>query len=202
VETVLPAIWRANAATRSASPSAIFWDEAGYYIPVAHDLYLTGLAHSTVDGLERSPSAGHGMAPLVWRIFWLSIPAARIAMLAERVFLVGFVSAGASLSQFPSRGAVVALRRFIRLLYAEFSAQVDFLPQASPLGARCIHGGSPLARGALVLTRGPSEGDCGHCAFGAVRMADRGSDCRSRAAQLAPPLGNVPSVSFVHSACR
>src|SRR6266404_2064882 len=63
-----------------------FWDEAGYYIPAARDLLLTGslIPHST-------PSNAH--PPLVmaylaacWKIFGFSQLVARIAMLAVAAF--------------------------------------------------------------------------------------------------------------------
>jgi hypothetical protein len=67
-----------------------FWDEAGYYIPAAHDLYLTGslIPHST-------PSNAH--PPLVmawlasaWRVAGYSPLVTRAAMLAVAAFtLVG-----------------------------------------------------------------------------------------------------------------
>ncbi len=63
-----------------------FWDEAGYYIPAAHDLFLTGslIPQSTVSNAH--PPLVLAWLALCWKAFGYSIPAARIAMLAVAAF--------------------------------------------------------------------------------------------------------------------
>ena len=38
-----------------------FWDEAGYYVPAARDLLLSGSSDSAHDGIECSSAAGVGL---------------------------------------------------------------------------------------------------------------------------------------------
>lgn len=63
-----------------------FWDEAGYYIPVARDLYLTGspIPHSTLSNAH--PPLVMAWLALVWRLFGFSTLVTRTAMLAVAAF--------------------------------------------------------------------------------------------------------------------
>ena len=63
-----------------------FWDEAGYYIPAAHDLFLTGslIPQSTVSNAH--PPLVLGWLALCWRVFGYSTVVARMAMLAVAAF--------------------------------------------------------------------------------------------------------------------
>ena len=62
------------------------WDEAGYYIPAAHDLFLTGslIPQSTVSNAH--PPLVLAWLALCWRVFGYSILVARVAMLAVAAF--------------------------------------------------------------------------------------------------------------------
>ncbi len=62
------------------------WDEAGYYIPAAHDLFLTGslIPQSTVSNAH--PPLVLAWLALCWRIFGYSMLVARVAMLAVAAF--------------------------------------------------------------------------------------------------------------------
>ena len=62
------------------------WDEAGYYIPAAHDLFLTGswIPQSTVSNAH--PPLVLAWLALCWKVLGYSILAARTAMLAVAAF--------------------------------------------------------------------------------------------------------------------
>ncbi len=63
-----------------------FWDEAGYYIPAAHDLYLTGtlIPHSTPSNAH--PPLVMAWLALAWRVAGYSSLVTRTAMLAVASF--------------------------------------------------------------------------------------------------------------------
>ena len=108
-----------------------FWDEAGYYVPVAHDLYLTGspIPQSTVSNAH--PPLVMAWLALVWRVFGYSIPVARIAMLAMAAFsLVGLFRLARAALDPQVAWAVVALTAVYPVFFTQSSlAQVD-LPAA------------------------------------------------------------------------
>jgi hypothetical protein len=58
-----------------------FWDEAGYYIPAAHDLFLSGslIPHTTVSNAH--PPAVMAYLALCWKIFGFAPYITRLAML-------------------------------------------------------------------------------------------------------------------------
>ena len=62
------------------------WDEAGYYIPAARDLFLTGslIPHSTVSNAH--PPLVLAWLALGWKLFGYSILVARTSMLAVAAF--------------------------------------------------------------------------------------------------------------------
>src|SRR5512138_1025262 len=63
-----------------------FWDEAGYYIPAARDLYLTGalIPHSTPSNAH--PPLVLAWLALSWRVAAFSPLVTRTAMLALAAF--------------------------------------------------------------------------------------------------------------------
>jgi 4-amino-4-deoxy-L-arabinose transferase-like glycosyltransferase len=63
-----------------------FWDEAGYYIPAARDLFLTGslLPHSTLN-TAHTPLLSIYLA-FVWKVFGYAVVQTRLAMLAVACF--------------------------------------------------------------------------------------------------------------------
>ena len=68
-----------------------FWDEAGYYVPAAHDLLLTGspIPHSTVSNAH--PPLVMAYLALWWKIAGFKTVVTRLAMLASAAFaLTGF----------------------------------------------------------------------------------------------------------------
>ena len=58
-----------------------FWDEAGYYIPAAHDLFLTGtlIPHTTVSNAH--PPVVMAYLAVWWKIFGFAPYVTRLAML-------------------------------------------------------------------------------------------------------------------------
>src|SRR5450631_1844213 len=58
-----------------------FWDEAGYYVPAARDLFLNGTFIPTSTPSNAHPPLVMSWLALVWRIFGYSTPATRTAML-------------------------------------------------------------------------------------------------------------------------
>jgi hypothetical protein len=63
-----------------------FWDEAGYYVPAARDLWLTGtlIPHSTPSNAH--PPLVMAYLALAWKIFGYSPLVTRTAMLAVAGF--------------------------------------------------------------------------------------------------------------------
>lgn len=83
-----------------------FWDEAGYYIPAARDLLLTGslIPHSTISNAH--PPLVMAYLALSWKIFGYSPLVTRVAMLLIAAFaLLGVFELA---QQVASRGVAIA----------------------------------------------------------------------------------------------
>ena len=79
-----------------------FWDEAGYYIPAARDLFLTGslIPHSTPSNAH--PPLALAYLALAWRIFGYSTLVTRTAMLGLGAFsLLGLFRLSKTVANFP-----------------------------------------------------------------------------------------------------
>ena len=71
-----------------------FWDEAGYYVPAARDLFLTGSLIPQSTPSNAHPPLVMAWLALAWRVFGYSPLVTRTAMLALSAFsLLGSVSA-------------------------------------------------------------------------------------------------------------
>jgi Dolichyl-phosphate-mannose-protein mannosyltransferase len=108
-----------------------FWDEAGYYIPAARDLFLTGTLIP-----ESTPSNAHpplvmAWLALAWHVFGYSTLATRTAMLAVSAFsLLGLFRLSRIAANLPVAWATIALVAFYPVYFTQSSmAQVD-LPAA------------------------------------------------------------------------
>lgn len=108
-----------------------FWDEAGYYVPAARDLFLTGkfIPQST-------PSNAHPPLVMVWlalnwRIFGYATVVTRSAMLGLSAFaLLGVFRLARIAANLPVAWATTALVAFYPVFFTQSSmAQVD-LPAA------------------------------------------------------------------------
>src|SRR6266853_295703 len=108
-----------------------FWDEAGYYIPAARDLFLTGTFIP-----QSTPSNAHtplvmAWLALAWRVFGYSTLVTRTAMLGVSAFsLLGLFRLSRIAANLPVAWATTALVALYPVYFTQSSmAQVD-LPAA------------------------------------------------------------------------
>ncbi len=108
-----------------------FWDEAGYYVPAARDLYLTGslIPHSTPSNAH--PPLVMAWLALAWRVAGYSALVTRTAMLALAAFsLLGLFRLSRAATNLPVAWATTALTAIYPVFFTQSSlAQVD-LPAA------------------------------------------------------------------------
>jgi hypothetical protein len=106
-----------------------FWDEAGYYVPAARDLFLTGslIPHSTPSNAH--PPLVMAWLALAWRIFGFSTLVTRTAVLALSAFsLVGLFRLSRIAANLPVAFATTALVALYPVYFTESSlAQIDLL---------------------------------------------------------------------------
>ena len=104
-----------------------FWDEAGYYIPVARDLYLTGspIPHSTLSNAH--PPLVMAWLALAWRAFGYSTLVTHAAMVAVAAFsLLGLFRLARAVTDVSVAWAVTALTAIYPVFFIQSSlAQVD-----------------------------------------------------------------------------
>jgi hypothetical protein len=104
-----------------------FWDEAGYYIPAARDLYLTGtlIPHATPSNAH--PPLVMAWLALAWRVAGYSPVVTRTAMLAVAAFsLLGLVQLSRFAANLSVAWATTALAALYPVFFAQSSlAQVD-----------------------------------------------------------------------------
>jgi len=97
-----------------------FWDEAGYYVPVVHDIFVSGslIPQSTVSNAH--PPLVLAWVALWWRLLGASALVSRVAMLAVATFaLLGVYR----LSERANNAAVAAGTTLLTALYPVFFAQ-------------------------------------------------------------------------------
>ena len=108
-----------------------FWDEAGYYIPAARDLFLTGslIPHSTPSNAH--PPLVMAWLAVAWRVFGYSTLVTRTAIVALSAFSLLGLFRLARVAANPSvAAATVALVALYPVYFTQSSlAQVD-LPTA------------------------------------------------------------------------
>jgi 4-amino-4-deoxy-L-arabinose transferase-like glycosyltransferase len=108
-----------------------FWDEAGYYVPAARDLFLTGslVPHTTVSNAH--PPLVMAWLALSWHVFGFSALVTRTAMLAFSAFaLLGLFNLAKVAASLPIAWATVALVSVYPPYFTQSSmAQLD-LPVA------------------------------------------------------------------------
>lgn len=104
-----------------------FWDEAGYYIPVARDLLLTGspIPRSTISNAH--PPLVMAWLALAWRCFGYSTLVTRTAMLAIAAFsLLGLFRLARTVANLQVAWAVTVLTAIYPVFFAQSSlAHVD-----------------------------------------------------------------------------
>ena len=108
-----------------------FWDEAGYYIPSARDLFLTGTLIPQSTPSNAHPPLVMAWLALAWRVFGYSTLVTRTAMLAVSAFaLLGVLRLSRSAANLPVASAATALVALYPVYFTQSSmAQVD-LPAA------------------------------------------------------------------------
>jgi hypothetical protein len=108
-----------------------FWDEAGYYVPAARDLLLTGtlIPHSTPSNAH--PPLVMAYLALAWRVFGYAPLVTRTAMLGMSAFaLLGLFRLTRRAANLPVAWATTALAAIYPVFFTQSSlAQVD-LPAA------------------------------------------------------------------------
>jgi len=108
-----------------------FWDEAGYYIPAARDLFLTGALIPQSTASNGHPPLVMAWVALAWRVFGYSTLVTRTAMLALSAFsLLGLFRLSRIAANLPVAWAATALVTIYPVFFTQSSmAQVD-LPAA------------------------------------------------------------------------
>src|ERR1700694_2743920 len=108
-----------------------FWDEAGYYIPAARDLFLTGTLIPQSTPSNAHPPLVMAWLALAWRVFGYSTLVTRTAMLAVSTFsLLGLFRLSRIAANLPVAWATTALVALYPVYFTQSSlAHVD-LPAA------------------------------------------------------------------------
>ena len=108
-----------------------FWDEAGYYVPAARDLFLTGTLVPQSTPSNAHPPLVMAWLALGWRVFGYSTLVTRTAMLAVSAFsLLGLFRLSQITANVPVAWATTALVALYPVYFTQSSmAQVD-LPSA------------------------------------------------------------------------
>jgi hypothetical protein len=104
-----------------------FWDEAGYYIPVARDLLLTGSPIPQSTPSNAHPPLVMAWLALVWRVFRYSTLVTHTAMVGVAAFsLLGLFQLARAVANPSVAGAVAGLTALYPVFFIQSSlAQVD-----------------------------------------------------------------------------
>jgi hypothetical protein len=108
-----------------------FWDEAGYYVPAARDLFLTGTLIPLSTPSNAHPPLVMAWLALVWRVAGFSTPVTRTAMVALSAFsLLGLFRLSRIAANLPVAWATTVLVALYPVYFTQSSlAQLD-LPAA------------------------------------------------------------------------
>src|ERR1700692_3347238 len=108
-----------------------FWDEAGYYVPAAHNLFLTGTLIPQSTPSNAHPPLVMAWLALSWLVFGYSTLVTRTAMVAVSAFsLLGLFRLSRIAANVPVAWATTALVALYPVYFTQSSmAQVD-LPAA------------------------------------------------------------------------
>src|SRR4029077_13744552 len=104
-----------------------FWDEAGYYVPAARDLFMTGTLIPQSTPSNAHPPLVMAWLALAWHVFGYSPLVKRTAMLAVSAFaLLGVLRLSRSAANLPVASATTALVALYPGYFTQSSmAQVD-----------------------------------------------------------------------------
>jgi 4-amino-4-deoxy-L-arabinose transferase-like glycosyltransferase len=109
-----------------------YWDEAGYFIPAARDIYADGsfIPHSTLSNAH--PPLVMAWIALAWKVFGFDIEAARTAMLAvSALALAGVFALGCRVANWRVAAATVVLTAAYPVFFAQSSlAHLDMMVAA------------------------------------------------------------------------
>jgi len=105
-----------------------FWDEAGYYVPAARDLFLTGTLIPQSTPSNAHPPLVMAWLALAWRVAGYSTLVTRTAMLAVSAFsLLGLFRLSRIAANLPVAWATTALVALYPVCFTQSSlAQVDW----------------------------------------------------------------------------
>jgi len=108
-----------------------FWDEAGYYVPAARDLFLTGTLIPQSTPSNAHPPLVMAWLALAWRVFGYSTLVTRTAMLAVSAFsLLGLFRLSRIAANLPVAWATTALVALYPVYFAQSSMALVDLPAA------------------------------------------------------------------------
>ena len=108
-----------------------FWDEAGYYVPAARDLFLTGTLIPQSTPSNAHPPLVMAWLALAWRVAGYSPLVTRTAMLALSAFsLLGLFRLARSASNLPVAWATTALVAIYPVYFTQSSMALADLPAA------------------------------------------------------------------------
>ena len=161
-----------------------FWDEAGYYIPAARDLLLSGslIPHSAPSNAH--PPLVMAYLALAWKLLGFTPVVTRTAMLADRrLHAAGCVSSGRASRQHPGCNRFGDLHRALsRVLHPEFARPPrPGRRRTHFLGTARLRGRSSPCNCNLVLARGPRQRNRDPRAIGSLRLGTAAADSRGAA---------------------
>jgi Dolichyl-phosphate-mannose-protein mannosyltransferase len=108
-----------------------FWDEAGYYVPAARDLFLRGTLIPQSTPSNAHPPLVMAWLALAWRLFGYSPLATRTAMLALSAFtLLGLFRLSRLAANLPVACATTALVALYPVYFTQSSLALVDLPAA------------------------------------------------------------------------
>jgi hypothetical protein len=108
-----------------------FWDEAGYYVPAARDLFLTGTLIPQSTPSNAHPPLVMAWLALAWRVAGYSTLVTRTAMLALGAFsLLGLFRLARSAANLPVAWATTALVAIYPVYFTQSSMALVDLPAA------------------------------------------------------------------------
>ena len=143
-----------------------YWDEAGYFIPAARDIYADGafIPHSTLSNAH--PPLVMAWLALAWKLFGFGIEVARTAMLAVAALaLAGVFALAARVANWRVGAATVLLTAAYPVFFAQSTlahldmmvaaltvwALVFYLPPKEGKEGEKVLVGSPFARRAVCV---------------------------------------------------
>jgi len=108
-----------------------FWDEAGYYVPVARDLFLTGSPIPQSTPSNAHPPLVMAWLAMAWRVFGYSTLVTRTAMLGLSAFsLLGLFRLSRIAANLPIAWATTALVALYPVFFTQSSMALVDLPAA------------------------------------------------------------------------